>query len=99
MKGLIAKLEAATEGSRELDVEIAKRCMQIPAYAETAYPRYTRSLDPVRESAYHSWEWSVSKSVDGQHTACFIVKGEAYPAMAATPELAFCAAWLKAVSA
>lgn len=107
MRALIEKLCSARTGSRDLDEEVAGAIgapdmggmlgEEINERYGPFYPAFTTSVDAVKKRVNQTWEWNLSKSNDGQHTACFIVRGDAFPAMAATPELAFCAAWLKAI--
>lgn len=72
MNDLIAKLEAATEGSRELDLRISYE-INPPRYAITAEPveldvwlaeggarSYTTSLDAALTLVPEGWRWTVA---------------------------------------
>ncbi len=107
MDALIAELEAATEGSRELDVKIAwavhgEMIEKFKAEREKACQpsvgleyRPTRSLDAARELAPEDVMWAVG---DGRKGPWAKTGGNA-KSYAATPELAFCVAALKALQA
>lgn len=100
MTDLIARLEAATEGNRELDVEIH----QLRGFITDTPAPYTQSIDAALTLIPDGWTVSVMRFSDGEgyvelsdNQGRFLVKGdtEIYQE-AATPALAICIAALKA---
>ena len=79
MKDLIAKLEAAPEGSRELDdaifevvtgksayqMSVAFGDIEAPLRRMTGLPHYTTSLDAALTLAPEGWDWLVRNDGDG----------------------------------
>ena len=104
---LIAKLEAATEGSRELDAEIVKRLGDIVHYHGgqiVEHQRYTQTIDNALAMDGKSWGVDVTDEPDGRYTVrvryivadSLIMQGEATGRdLAATT----CAAILRALRA
>ncbi len=98
---IVERLEAASEGSRELDFAIADVILGPvkPPYIRGHCEKYTTSLDaamtlvPEGANTYlasedrhsHSWEWSLRDKLANRHHA-----------RAATAPLALCIAALKA---
>ena len=107
-QALIAKLEAATEGSRELDTEIAeyigKRWDN-----EDGFPReyrFSRSLDAAVSLIPKEWVWGLLPVAGSIRWICYVREwlGE-WPHLvskadswASTPALAICIAAIKAGS-
>lgn len=112
MKHLIAKLEAASEGSRELDFEIRQAVEgwenigggyrqladgKIERYNYTApTSAYTTSLTDAKTLSLMGWDWSVSYADGDCATGAVMNEHLCHASMAATPELALSAAWLRA---
>lgn len=97
---LIARLERATEGSRELDFEIAEYLDKIGVkYATTIEghtPEWTQSLDAALSLVPEGHDWivaDVNGHVGGTPYACV---GSKKPHFAETPALALCVAALRA---
>jgi len=107
MTDLIARLEAAAEGSRELDVEIQRHRTGHPddhwyelngKWARNECPpRYTTSLDAALTLVPEGWfVRKLAEYEDGW--TCTLIKGARNEngASAATPALALCIAALRA---
>jgi hypothetical protein len=93
MKDLIAKLEAAAEGSIELDQAIGAALDLWPIDA------YTRSLDDALTLVPEGWAWKTwAVNVEGEMECGAAVNFER-KAHAPTPALALCIAALRARSA
>lgn len=111
MNDLIEKLEAATEGSRELDTDIwsAVRCPTL----FNDRPPYTTSLDAALTLVAEGWGWAAAELDEGVPSAVTtnrkpqIKPGTLdsnpdkidFRTKAATPALALCIAALKARAA
>ncbi len=110
MTDLIARLEAAPNGNRKLDAEIAGligaphgphedvdvESRRITSYQEIALP-YTTSLDAVTalmENLPRKPHWSISYPV--AEAELIFSGGPVVNAVAATPALALCIAYMKA---
>lgn len=97
MKDLIAKLESATEGSRELDRAIHSHIRGVEEFLLSTWPAYTTSLDAALTLVPEGWHWNVGDVglawVGTHESATKIVRhdGDAH-----TPALALCIAALKA---
>ena len=108
MKDLIAKLKAATEGSRELDASI-HLTLNLPRqpHGGKYYPPYTTSLDAALTLVPEGWWCSIQTPafVIGETKAAVSVSGivddstgggRTFDARATTPALALSSAALKA---
>jgi len=99
VKDLIAKLEAATEGSRELDREVAKAVYGWKRVQPGYYvPRFTQSLDAALTLVPEGWEWFKPQNNYQSDKPRIEIFGpiDYQVAAAATPALAICIAALKA---
>ena len=108
MDNLIAELERATEGNRELDAAIAETVIWPSgrggelrkaghAFYETAQrmcERYTTSLDAGKTLARDGWEWRVQSN--GLSAVCLPGCDYGDYSKGATPELGFVIALLRA---
>ena len=99
---LIAALQDAAEGSRELDERIALCvgwAVQPDGQAQARIPAYSTSLDAAVTLTQDSADWLVRKAaqvLDGK--PAYALAGKQW-AWAATPALAMCCAALRARSA
>ncbi len=105
MNDLIAKLEAATEGSRELDEEISgfvgvrEKCDYSVAYGHPkrwTFPSYTTSIDAaltLLNDLPHKYHWSLSFPV--AQVELVASNRMIINTSAATPALAICIAAIK----
>ncbi len=108
LAGLLADLEAATEGSRALDARIAVQMGVSPRYeGDGVYlcPRYTESVDAALTLVPEGWRWKMANSGVGRGTArveLWTIHYVAYPGVAGakakgyTAPLALCIAALRA---
>lgn len=105
MKDLIKKLEAATEGSRELDISILKQIMpyrrdRFHAIANLDKKhRYTTSIDAALTlvpEGFHWWLESGNEYGSNPHAGVYHKENEQQEGIAETPALALCIAALKA---
>lgn len=103
MKDLIAKLEAATEGSRELDLEIwngIERQPLVDGENGATVANYTASIDAALTLAPEGWDFDVS-SMEGKSSA-HVSRPVAFNkwfsnlGQGGTPALSICIAALKA---
>jgi hypothetical protein len=90
---LIARLEAAAEGSRELDAAIAVAVFGGGSHDPGTAPHFTTSLDAALTLVPEGRGW-LMRSVGGRGFAAISNAGEA--SQAKTPALALCIAALKA---
>lgn len=97
MNKLIEKLEAATEGSRELDIEMAYGIPMGVSAEEDCAPHYTTSLDAaltlVPEGAYTKLQ--IGRNQERTYAWVEMEDREAV-VCSKTPALAICIAALKA---
>jgi hypothetical protein len=106
MKDLIAKLEAATEGSRELDAEIngalfGKRLAR-PVDVAGGPPQYTTSLDAALSLVPEGYAFSVTDGARNRANVWKLSPIKEIPppySKGATPALALVIAALRARSA
>lgn len=106
MKDLIAKLESATEGSRELDALIWQALGNpVPRRPDWPYhvpaPTWTTSIDAALSLVPEGWEWALEFNQNNDETAWVATCRMGDPMLfiepeAATPALALCIAALKA---
>lgn len=109
MKSLIEKLEAAKEGSRELDAEIKEKFVgfnpdnDLPKYwpmvGKAEPPPYTSSLDAAQTLVSERRRWSLHMFDDCCHASIWKIKERPFESTANTPALALCIAALKAQEA
>lgn len=94
MDDLIAKLEAAESGSRELDVAIWDA---LGGWSVNNPPSYTTSLDAALALAERVLPgWFLSLDTSGVHARLWIGERPSFAGLAATAPLALCIAILKA---
>ena len=96
---LATRIEAAKEGSRELDFEIYEAVTGVvPLSIEGGVPEYTTSLDAAISAIREGCGWSVG--VDNDRPVALVSRDEGsdhhiWISRAATPQLAVVAASLK----
>lgn len=104
---LIAKLESASEGSRELSDAVLEACgrdcnwLRSLARDDPSFviPDPSRSLDAARALVPEGWDWRIQSEDGGGYVWIWPAGGDylnAENGEAATPELALCAAVLRA---
>lgn len=102
MDDLIARLEAAPEGSRELDQDIffAVHDQDREAYRAVGPPGvlpYTTSLDAALTLVPEGCQWGLEVWGENGGNAAWVMPPHGHPSRyAATPALAICIAALKA---
>ena len=100
MDELIARIEAASGGSRELDWEIHLRDGLDGVGAYGAHPYYTSSIDAALTLVPDGFDWTLGHTNGGLTIHAEVGgRGDEYLRFGATPALALCAAALRARAA
>ncbi len=110
MRGLIERIEGASEPCRVLDGDIAcaigllhPRDFVTPTSSVPPAPEYTGSIDAAVTLVPKGWVWTLVEHCDGAVAGLIDdrvhpVRHDSIEVEAATPALALCAAALKALS-
>jgi hypothetical protein len=106
MTDLIEKLEAATEGSRELDAAIHRLVVPKPMYAIDGWPGaealdYTTSIDAALTLVPEGFAYTIHKEPPNTHSYIRLwnpfKRGHQQTAVGSNTALAICIASLKAI--
>ena len=98
MSELIERIEASSEGSRELDKKLCAIYLGHPVPLGCPIPRYTTSIDAALTLVPAGFDWRVGHYAGHPNAGAVVATPEieATRCDAATPALALCAAALKA---